>query len=274
MEPDTVHFSNSTRVSPSHTSMDEGATYSGEIHPGWEIFGNANGGYLMVLAARALSMHLERAEPVSVSAHYLRPGQPGPVTIRCQNIKSGRRFGTGTATLSSGGRPLLQLLGTFGDPPSHESEPRLCQGAPPLLPPPEKCIVSRHGQDGAPPFSDRVHVHLHPDDAGFRLGQPSGVARMRGWFRLRDGEPLDAFALLLAADAFPPTIFNARLPMSWTPTLELTVHVRARPCSEWLRAQFVTRFVSHGRLEEDGELWDAEGNLVAQSRQLALAPLD
>ena len=49
---------------------------------------------------------------------------------------------------------------------------------------------------------------------------------MRGWFRLRDDEPLDTLALVLAVDAFPPTSFNASLPVGWTPTVELTAHVR------------------------------------------------
>jgi hypothetical protein len=95
---------------------------------------------------------------------------------------------------------------------------------------------------------------------------------VRGWFRLRDSEPIDTVALLCAIDAFPPTAFNAALPVAWTPTLELTAHVRARPVPGWLRCQFTTRFVSGGFLEEDGEVWDVSGHLVAQSRQLALVP--
>lgn len=83
---------------------------------------------------------------------------------------------------------------------------------------------------------------------------------------------MSPWAMLLGLDAFPPTIFNARLPMGWAPTVELTCHIRARPVPGWLRARFTTRFVSGGFLEEDGELWDSQGRLVAQSRQLGLVP--
>ncbi len=123
-----------------------------------------------------------------------------------------------------------------------------------------------------PPFMGRVDLRLHPEDTGFADGGGTGEPLMRGWFRLPDGEPVDTVALLCAVDAFPPTIFNARLPRTWTPTLELTAHVRARPEPGWLRCRFVTRFVTGGFLEEDGEVWDASGRLVAQSRQLALVP--
>ena len=95
---------------------------------------------------------------------------------------------------------------------------------------------------------------------------------MRGWFRLPGGEPVDSLALLCAVDAFPPTAFNARLPVAWTPTVELTAHVRASPAPGWLRCRFSTRFVTAGFLEEDGEVWDSAGRLVGQSRQLALVP--
>lgn len=83
---------------------------------------------------------------------------------------------------------------------------------------------------------------------------------------------MDTTGLLVAVDAFPPTIFFAGLPVAWVPTLELTAHIRARPAPGWLRGAFSTRFVTGGFLEEDGEVWDSEGRLVAQSRQLALLP--
>jgi hypothetical protein len=118
----------------------------------------------------------------------------------------------------------------------------------------------------------QVELRLHPDDAHFMSGQPSGRPLMRGWFRLRDGEPVDTVALVCAVDAFPPTVFNAHLPVAWTPTVELTAHVRARPEPGWLRCRFATHFVTGGFLEADGEIWDGADRLVAQSRQLALVP--
>ena len=115
-------------------------------------------------------------------------------------------------------------------------------------------------------------MRLHPDDAGFRAGTPSGEPRVRGWFRFPDDELPGTLGLLCVLDAFPPTVFNANLPVAWVPTLEFTAHVRCRPAPGWLACEFTTRVVSSGFLEEDGLVWDSEGRIVAQSRQLALVP--
>jgi acyl-CoA thioesterase len=246
-------------------------TWRGAVEPGWDIAGNANGGYLLTIAARALVEASRRPDPATVTAHFLAPGQPGPVTMEAAVVRSGRRFATATALLRDERRPLVAVLGSFTELGAGEGPERV-DGRPPDLPPVEQCVAVEATDSFPPPFMRRVDLRLHPDDAGFATGEPSGEPLVRGWFRLRDDEPVDTIGLLLAADAFPPTIFNARLPVAWTPTLELTVHVRGRPVPGWLRCTFRTRYVSAGFLEEDGEVWDAGGRLVAQSRQLALVP--
>ena len=243
------------------------------VREGWDIRGNANGGYLLALCARAMAAHAERPDPITITAHYLSPGKVGEATLAARTVKAGRQLATVSATLAAGDRPLLQVLGAFGDLSVRGSFPERIVGAPPDLPPPDQC-VRMHAQSVAAPslFRERVDLLLHPDDARFVDGMPSGESRLRGWFRLVNDEPMDTVALLLAADAFPPTIFNTSLPLGWAPTVELTVHVRARPAPGWLRAHFSHRFASSGFIEEDGEVWDSEGTLVAQSRQLALLP--
>ncbi len=242
------------------------------ICPGWDVAGNANGGYLLCLAARAMAMAAECPDPVTVTAHYLSPGHPGPATVATEVVKRGRTFTTVTGALEAGGRRLLQSIGTFGEAAGVPAVVERVDAVPPQLPAPEDCVAVVPGDDFPPPFMGRVDLRLHPHDSGFSSGVPSGEPRVRGWFRLRDGEPVDTLALLLAVDAFPPTAFNARLPVAWTPTVELTAHVRARPAPGWMRCAFTTRFVTGGFLEEDGEIWDTTHRLVAQSRQLALVP--
>jgi acyl-CoA thioesterase len=256
----------------SAVALEEGNRYRGEVAPGWDIMGNADGGYLMAIAARAAAHAAGRPDPVSVTAHFMRPAAPGPVTIDTDVLRSGRRFAVVRSTMRDG-ETLLAALGTYGSLEPSDHVDRLDSG-PPDLPPPDECIPVEPTETFPPPFMGRVELRLDPADSLFASGVPSGRMRVRGWFRLRDEEPIDTMALLMATDAFPPTIFNAGLPIAWTPTLELTAHVRARPQPGWLRCVFTTRFITGGFLEEDGELWDESGRLVAQSRQLALVPKD
>jgi len=249
------------------------STWRAEVQADWDIFGISNGGYLMAIAARAMSAAAGGRAPVSLTSHFTRPVSAGPVEISTETIKVGRSFSTIRAGLTSE-TGSLSLLGSFAEPGRLEAETAYMAGKPPEIPPPEDCVraVPAVGGPLPPPLMAQVDERLHPEDAMVLKGQPTGVARVRGWFRLLDDEPFDPFALLLVADAFPPAIFNLDMPMGWTPTLEMTTHVRARPSTEWLRCQFSTRFVTGGFLEEDGEIWDESGRLVAISRQLALVP--
>jgi Thioesterase-like superfamily len=51
---------------------------------------------------------------------------------------------------------------------------------------------------------------------------------------------------------------------------QLTVYLRARPAPGWLACRAVTRYVTSAYHEEDFEVWDSAGTLVAQSRQLCM----
>ena len=261
-------------------ARDDGSgTYDAEVRPGWDIGGNANGGYLLAIAGRAMADAAGRPDPVTITAHYLSPGRPGPLEVRTERVKVGKRFATVRATMTDGdGKAILAVLGTFGDldPAKADDWPTLVQAEPPDLPAIDECRrMSRaavaDGEAG-PDFVSSIHMHLHPDDAGFATGRKSGEMRVRGWFNLPDEEPVGTIGLLTVVDAFPPTVFNTDLPVAWVPTVELTAHVRARPKPGWLRCAFTTRFVTGGFIEEDGEVWDEDGTLVAQSRQLALLP--
>jgi acyl-CoA thioesterase len=189
-------------------------------------------------------------------------------------VKSGRRFATVAGSLHRDGLPLLQLVGAFGDLSQPSSAYEHLSQAPPDLPPFEQCLP-RSAQQGAVQVGmmDRLSVRLHPDHTGWVHDDRNGVAEMAGWFAFKDGRPLDTLALLMVCDAFPPAVFHLDMPAGWVPTVEYTVHVRGVPAPGPVRCVFRSQFVQGGFLNEDGEVWDANGRLVAQSRQLGLTPL-
>lgn len=245
--------------------------YDAPIREGWDINGNANGGYLMALVANAMRAESGRAHPISVSMHYLAPGPAGEGTVSTRVMKDGKRFTTVAATLSRDGRDLVTALGVFGDvdsslPPHSVSLDRVD------VPPFDECPV-REGSNSPLGLHNRLDMRIHPDDTGFARGEPSGEALCRGYFSFRDGRDSDTLALLLVADSFPPVMFNRFGMQGWVPTVEMTVHVRGVPAPGPITCAFRSRVIQGGMWEEDGEMWDSNGQVVALSRQLALAPL-
>ena len=104
-------------------------------------------------------------------------------------------------------------------------------------------------------------------------------AETGGWIRPAERQPLDPFLLAAVTDAWPPAVFamlDEDAPSMAVPTIELTIHFRAsadeiaatgdRP----LLCRFRTRTAADGFIEEDGEVWNEDGTLLAQCRQLAV----
>ena len=144
----------------------------------------------------------------------------------------------------------------------------------PDAPPREQCVPTSAAPEDfrrTAPLLDRFDLLPRPGLRRLVAGRAGGRGMLQGWFRLNDEREPDAQSLLLAVDALPPVTFDLGV-MGWAPTLELTVHVRARPAPGWLKLRHSTRNVAGGYFEEDCEVWDSAGRLVAQSRQLARMP--
>ncbi|MFZ0015164.1 MAG: thioesterase family protein [Acidimicrobiia bacterium] len=248
--------------------------WSAELEAGWDIFGVTNGGYLMAIAARAMQLESEDRSLISATGSFLNPATPGPVSIEVEVLKRGRSLSTLRATMRRDDTVLVYVTAAYSSPDRPVSDVTLSLGDPPDLPDPDDCIIAEPATDAPipPPFTGKVEMRISPDDAAVFMSADGNQPRSRGWLRLRDGEQLDANAVVLATDAFAPAIFSSNLAVGWTPTVDLTVQVRDPHPTGWLACQFTTRFVSSGMLQEDGEIWDQSGNLVALSRQLALVP--
>ena len=141
---------------------------------------------------------------------------------------------------------------------------------PPDLPAPDAC-VDLIGDLELPGISiaERVEYRV-PRLPGWRTGEPTGRPETQLWLRLRPERDVDVLALPFLVDAAAPVVLELGVPGS--STLQLTMHTRARPAPGWLAARIVARHVVDGFHEEDLELWDETGRLVAQSRQLGLLP--
>ena len=245
-------------------------TYGTAVSDRWTAIGGVpNGGHLLALCLKSLSAELPQPDPVAVSAHFLRPATPGPAVVETELVRSGRRFATGEARLRQGDKEIVRVLASYGDLGAANGPSELL-GGPPELPAPEDCVDPLDGR-GIPgvSISERVGIRL-ATVPGWITGTPGKDPRMELWARFTDGREPDTWALAAFVDFLPPVVFD--LGVTGSSTIELSVHVRRRPAPGWLACVASTRFVQDGLHEEDFEIWDSTGNLVAQSRQLALLP--
>ena len=230
--------------------------------------GTPNGGYMLAVALRALAQDMPHPDPLVVSAHFLRPGAVGPGEVVTEVARAGRRVATGEARLSQDGKETVRLVATFGELTADGRTALL--NAPPDLPPPDETPELLEG--GVMPgvsITEQVEYRT-PTPPGWAAGAPGGDPHIEFWMRFRDGRDPDPLALAALVDAAAPAVLD--LGVAGSATIELTVHLRARPAPGWLACRAYTRHVIGGYHEEDFEIWDSHGTLVAQSRQFALLP--
>jgi hypothetical protein len=69
-------------------------------------------------------------------------------------------------------------------------------------------------------------------------------------------------------DALPPTVFGLGR-LGWAPTVQLSLLTRALPAAGWLTVYLRGRLLRDEWFDEEAEVYDANGDLVAQSQQIA-----
>lgn len=242
-------------------------TYDVCLDPGYGIVGRLNGGYLMAAMLRAVVDASPHDHPVSTAAQFLRAPEPGPARVHLEQLKAGRTATMTRATLVQDGTAYVETLVTTATLGSAATD---WTGAPPVpMPPVEDCVALPEPKpESNMTLNAQMELRFDPPTVGWLKGEPTGRPESRAYFRMSEPQDPDPFILALAVDALPPVVFSAGA-RGWAPTVELTWHLRALPAPGWLTVMGQGRLIRDGWFDEDVEVWDSTGNLVAQSRQLA-----
>jgi acyl-CoA thioesterase len=259
-----------------HTSLttSRDGAFGADLDPGWMVGGGVNGGYLLGILGKAVAETVPaKPHPLSVSAYYLSASRPGPALVSTRVLREGGSVATVAAELGQEGTTRITALATYGDLSTMPADVATT-AVEPVLPTIVDCVPGSMAPEETrriAPIMERFDMRFDPACVGWAMGAPSGRGHIQAWFRMVDGHDVDPVGLLMVCDALPPVTFDLGRP-GWAPTLELTVHVRAVPAPGWLKVSHRTRNVAGGMFEEDCEVWDSAGRLVAQSRQLAMLP--
>ena len=240
-------------------------SYVGIITDNWSVNGNPDGGYLMALLANAILRKSGKKKLVILTANFIARSVPGEAFLAVKQIGSSRQFERWEARLQQEGKETVRAFGTCTED-EIPGENRYEKPAP-VLTPLKDCV--------AIPEMPRYTIFHNMDDrldpgcAGWMSGDLAEKSEQKGWIKFKDDRPFDQLSILLLADAFPPPVLASQGIIAWVPTIEMSVNIRTIPKSRWLKCVFRSHFITGGFVEEDGELWDEEGELVAISRQIS-----
>ena len=241
-------------------------SFSGQITENWSINGVPDGGYLMAILARAMMQHSEMKSTPIITANFLNRSEPGDARVTIEKMTTSRQFDRFQASLSQNGNEKIRAFGTFAIE-NKECPVESYESSEPEIADLEKCVAVLE----IPNYTlfGQLDVRLDPICTGWMSGKLSDTSEIKGWIKFKNDRPYDVLSILLMVDSFPPAVISSQGMVAWVPTIELSVNVRKLPTTDWLKCSFRTRFITCGLLEEDGEIWDQEGELVAISRQIA-----
>ena len=256
-------FARDTAVSPAG-----GGVFDCEFHNDWWVITGPNGGYLAAIVTRALEAVVAEGRPLrSLTMHYMRAPKEGPAQVRTETAREGRSVSFMRATIEQGGEAQAVALAAFA---ADREGLELDTATPPDIPAPEDVPLQGETRLQAPPFAQ--NFDFRPAIGG-KPFEGADEAVTGGWFWPKEGpDQVDTALAVALCDSWFPALFTATETPLAVPTLDLTVHLRAqlpRP-ADWVLGTFWTRRARAGFLEEDGELFSRDGELLAQSRQLAL----
>lgn len=281
-------FDAATAVRP----LDDGR-FEADVDLRWAAPTAANGGYLAAIIVRALLAHVDpdgERRLRSLTIHYERPVGGGPLELRVEPVRRGRRVTFARVRAFQDGRealaalaalavPDLPAIGTWvPDPP--QVAPAPSRTGPRLAPERWRHDDATHWldvSDVVPGVLQRVLVAPRFGGIPFsgRQPAPGEAPQTGGWITLPEPRPVDVAYVALCADVWWPPGFEPLDRPALAPTIDLTIHFRAdipregladQPVLGWYRSSAA----QGGLVEEDGLLFGADGTLLAHSRQLAV----
>jgi len=248
------------------------------VNPDTNYFvGNTpHGGYLMAIMHKALTNILPHSTAISSSVQYLDRIDAKPFELEVETFKASRGSSSGIVKLKQDDRICTTFTGTCSDFEFMKGYDDLQKPLPKIFKDKDKKDYVKMNYDKiskgfTPAFIQQLECLIHPDHAWWNREEGSdksvNEARCSAFLEMDGGTP-DQFCLSFYSDILPPVVSNKYGPLGWIPTITLTTHIRQLPSTSEVYADFKASEINKGYFEQDCNIWDLNGNLVASSRQL------
>ena len=235
-----------------------------------------HGGYLMALMHKALTNILPHSTAISSSVQYLDRIDAKPFELEVDVFKKSRGSSSGIVKLKQDNKICTTFTGTCSDFEFMKGYDDLQKPLPKIFNDSNKKDYVNMNYDKiskgfTPAFIQQLECLIHPDHAWWKREakqkNQDNEARCSAFLEMKGGKP-DQFCLSFYSDILPPVVSNKYGPLGWIPTITLTTHIRQLPTTAEVYADFKASDINKGYFEQDCNIWDLDGNLVASSRQL------
>lgn len=249
------------------TDLIETATnsFSVTLNDNWFFKAAPNGGFMAAIAAKAAKRVLPHSTLISLNAQFLQPASIGKLDIKVDELRSGKRFSQASVTISQSDNicVAVQLICASGDT---AQQPHCDDTITPDIAALRHCIRLPEGEIQ---FRSQVNTRIHPAHYDALQSGSQAAMRLWGWAEMDDQRPSDDLALVIFGDAFPRAMVARTGLIGWIPTLDYSVQIMRQPVPGPILCAFNSTTLQQGLIEESGQLWDSDNNLVAVCRQTA-----
>jgi len=235
-----------------------------------------HGGYLMAIMHKALTTILPHSTAISSSVQYLDRIDAKPFELEVEIFKASKGSSSGIVKLKQDDKICTTFTGTCSDFEFMKGHDDLQKPLPDIFIEKNKNDYVKMNYDKiskgfTPSFIQQLECLIHPDHAWWNREidnkSKDNKARCSAFLEMQGGQP-DQFCLSFYSDILPPVVCNKYGPLGWIPTITLTTHIRQLPTTSELYVDFIATDINKGYFEQDCNIWDLSGNLVASSRQL------
>jgi acyl-CoA thioesterase len=243
--------------------------------PKYFVGNTPHGGYLLALMNKAMTEVLPHPSAINSNIYYLDRTEPEPAELHIEILRTSRGSSMGQVKLIQNNKITCLYSSLCSDFQYMKGHSGLETPLPEIINSVEqddfKVMNYENFKLGSTPsFIQQLNMSVHPDHAWWdrEISTDAAEARCSAYLELQGGVA-DTFVLSYLADILPPVVQNKYGPLGWVPTLTLTCNIRQLPKTNLLFIDGIAKDISNGYFEQDCNIWDMSGNLIATSRQLA-----
>lgn len=237
--------------------------WKAQLQKGWRIGRVPNGGYVLALLGRAISQSLNDADPLSINAFYLEPTTLGEADIQVEILRMGKGTQFATARMYQEGS-LKVIANAAYTNLANLKGPTNTVMTMPDVPAFDKVDVPAHN---ILEIHKTIDTRIVKGREFFDTQKPTGTGEFIAYMQYVDGADIKPIDLLMFGDMMPPPSFTLVPNVGWVPTVEMTVQLRGAPAPGPILCHARSHTLIRGVTEQDCEIWDSKGDLVAVGRQ-------